>query len=178
MRRISDLPDDEARAALLACCGSNRWAERMLSQRPFRDRDDVFDSAERIWWDLTEADWLEAFAAHPRIGNRESAIGNPEPAPRPTPHAPVASEWSAKEQELVSQATDDVKEQLAELNAEYERRFGFIYIVCATGKSAEEMLALCRARLANESGAELQVAALEQSKITRLRVEKLLEIGS
>lgn len=163
MRRLSDLPDDEARAALLACCGSARWAERMLSQRPFRDRDDVFDSADRIWWDLAEADWLEAFAAHPRIG------GTGAPG-----HGGTASEWSAKEQASVADAADEVKEQLAEANAEYERRFGFIYIVCATGKSAEEMLALCRTRLANEPAAELQVAAGEQAKITALRLEKYM----
>ena len=160
----------------MACCGSRRWAERMLSQRPFRDRDDVFDSAERIWWDLAREDWLEAFAAHPRIGQRATGIGQPG---SPAHRAPLTAhqQWSSQEQSQVAAAADAIKAALAEANAEYERRFGHIYIVCATGKSAEEMLELCRSRLGNEAGQELRVAAAEQAKITRLRLEKLLAAG-
>lgn len=148
----------------------------MLSQRPFRDRDDVFDSAERIWWDLEPADWLEAFAAHPRIGQRAAGSGHDVPAPH-APH-PTPQHWSAEEQARVADAPDGVKAALAEANTEYERRFGHIYIVCASGRGADEMLGICRARLANDPQAELKVAAAEQAKITRLRLEKLLALGS
>lgn len=159
MRRISDLPDEEAAAELRACCASPRWVERMLSQRPFKDSDEVFDSAEHIWWDLGRDDWLEAFAAHPRIG------GN-------------ATGREAHEQSGMNAATDDVKAQLAQANRDYEAKFGWIYLVCATGKSAEAMLALARERMGNGPETELHIAAAEQAKIIRLRVEKLLEVGS
>lgn len=148
----------------------------MLSQRPFRDRDDVFDSAERIWWDLEPADWLEAFAAHPRIGQRAAGSGHDVPTPH-APH-PTPQHWSSEEQARVADAPDGVKAALAEANTAYERRFGHIYIVCATGRGADEMLGICRARLANDPQAELKVAAAEQAKITRLRLEKLLALGS
>jgi OHCU decarboxylase len=157
VRRISDLPDTEAAAELAVCCASARWVARMLSQRPFKDRDEVFASAERIWWDLTPEDWLEAFKAHPKIGG-------------------TASGAAAKEQASMQSASDEVRAALETANAEYEKKFGWIYIVCASGKSPEEMLALCRARMAHEAGAELKVAAEEQLKITRLRIEKLLTI--
>ena len=159
MRRISDLPDDEAGAALRACCASSRWVARMLSQRPFKDAQEVFDSAERIWNDLGREDWLEAFAAHPRIGEKKDA-------------------QSAQEQAGALAAGDDVKARLAEANRAYEAKFGWIYLVCATGRSAEEMLALAEQRMHNDPETEIRVAAAEQAKITKLRLEKLLEIGS
>src|SRR5205085_1652027 len=159
VRRISDLPDDEAGAALRACCASSKWVQRMLSQRPFKDADEVFASAERIWNDLGREDWLEAFAAHPRIGEKGTA-------------------QESREQAGAASATDDVKAKLAEVNRAYEARFGWIYLVCATGKSAEEMLAIAQSRMTNDPDAELKVAAAEQAKITRLRLIKLLEIGS
>ncbi|MFI5279634.1 MAG: 2-oxo-4-hydroxy-4-carboxy-5-ureidoimidazoline decarboxylase [Gemmatimonadales bacterium] len=157
MRRISDLPDAEAAAELAACCASARWVARMLSQRPFKDRDEVFESADRIWRDLAPEDWHEAFRAHPRIGER-------------------ASGTAANEQSSMQSASDDVRAALAGANAEYEKKFGWIYIVCAIGKSPEEMLAMCRARMANDSESELKVAAEEQLKITKLRLEKLLTV--
>lgn len=157
MRRISDLPDAEAAAELAACCASARWVERMLSQRPFKDKDEVFASAERIWWDLKSGDWLEAFKAHPKIGEKASGA-------------------AATEQSSMQSASDDVRAELARANAEYERRFGWIYIVCASGKSPEEMLAWCRARMANDPDTELKAAAGEQLKITKLRLEKLLTV--
>ena len=157
MRRISDLPGAEAAAELAACCGSARWVARMLSQRPFKDRDEVFDSADRIWWDLKPEDWLEAFKAHPRIGEKASGA-------------------AAKEQSSMQSASDDLRAALAKANAEYEQKFGWIYIVCASGKSPEEMLAMCQARMANDPDAELKVAAQEQLRITRLRIEKLLTV--
>ena len=159
MRHLSDLPEDEARAALRACCASTRWVERMLSQRPFKSADEIYESAERIWLDLGREDWLEAFAGHPRIGESGDAR-------------------SAAEQSRVAAASADVKTRLARVNADYEARFGWIYIVCATGKSAEEMLAIAERRMANAPDAELRVAAAEQAKITRLRLQKMIESHS
>ena len=137
----------------------------MLTQRPFKDADEVFESAERIWWDLSREDWLEAFAAHPKIG--EKPVGESE-----------SSRVAAREQAGMEVASDVVMTQMAQTNRDYQAKFGWIYLVCATGKSAEELLALARARMANEPAAELRVAAAEQAKITRLRLVKLLEIGS
>ena len=169
MRRLSDLPDAEAAAELRACCASTRWVERMLSQRPFKDRDEVFASAERIWRDLETADWLEAFRAHPRIGETREGKGE-------AGHGKKGEAWSRAEQAGVGAADDAVRAELAQANRDYETRFGWIYIVCATGKAPDQMLALCRARLANAPDAELAVAAEEQLKITRLRLERLLTV--
>jgi OHCU decarboxylase len=176
VRRLSDLPEAEARAALLACCGSRRWVERMLSQRPFKDADEVFAAAERLWWDLEPEDWLEAFRAHPRIGETP---GEGAGSGHGAGGAPVmAGAWSRQEQASVTGADAAVRAALAEANRAYEARFGHLFIVCATGKSAEEMLAMCRARLDNDPAAELGVAAQELGRITRLRLERLLAMGS
>jgi len=129
----------------------------MLGQRPFKDTDEVFAAADRIWQDLGPEDWHEAFRAHPRIGQR------------------TADSVAAQEQAEATSAGAVVLNDLADANLAYEARFGHIYIVCATGKSAEEMLTLCRGRLANDPDTELRVAAEEQRQITRLRLEKLLE---
>ena len=138
----------------------------MLSQRPFKDRDEVFASAERIWSELSPADWLEAFKAHPRIG--ETTAERPEGA--------KAEDWSKQEQAGLSGAADAVRALLAQANRDYESRFGWIYLVCASGKSPEELLAMCRARMAKDPDAELRVAAAEQLKITHLRLERLLTL--
>lgn len=159
MRRISDLPLVEAAAELRACCASSRWVERMLSQRPFKSADEVFASAERIWNDLGREDWLEAFAAHPRIGAKGVAAG------------------PAAEQAGMDAADAALREAMAQANRDYEARYGWIYLVCATGRSAADMLAFARERMANAPDAELTVAAAEQAKITRLRLEKLLARG-
>ncbi len=139
----------------------------MLSQRPFKDRDEVFEAADRIWNDLGRDDWLEAFAAHPRIGADAHAGQDAQ-----------GRAWSEAEQAQVARAGADIRSRLAQANRDYEARFGFIYLVCASGRSADELLAYCHERLANDPGSELRVAAAEQARITRLRLEKLLEIGS
>jgi hydroxyisourate hydrolase len=154
---------EEASAALLRCNGSTAWVARMVDARPFADGDALMGAADAIWWSLSPADWDEAFAAHPRIGSKKDVEKKPEKA------------WSSNEQAGAANATSDVLEQLARANADYEARFGRIYIVCATGKSAEEMLAIARSRLANDPETELRVAAEEQRKITRIRLEKLLK---
>jgi 2-oxo-4-hydroxy-4-carboxy-5-ureidoimidazoline decarboxylase len=160
---VNALPEDAARAAFLKCCGSTRWAAAMIARRPFADGPALFDAARKIWNDLTPADWLEAFAAHPRIGDLDSLRAK---------FASTAA-WSASEQAGVAGAADDVLRALAEGNRRYEAKFGYIFLVCATGKTAAEMLALLEQRLDHDAAEELRIAAAEQEKITRLRLERL-----
>jgi OHCU decarboxylase len=162
---LNELAADEAEAAFLDCCGSREWARRMAAARPFRLLTYLFETGEEIWFSLPTVDQLEAFAAHPRIGSTEPADGQKA----------RAATWSAGEQSAVATAADDIKKQLAEANALYADKFGFIFIVCATGKSADEMLAICKARLRNSAETELKLAAIEQWKITEIRLNKLLE---
>jgi OHCU decarboxylase len=143
--------------ALRRCCGSDAWVEAMIASRPFASREALLDRSDGAWRSLASQDWLQAFAAHPRIGER------------------TAKAWAAGEQAGAGGAPPDILACLAEANWKYESRFGHIFIVCATGKSAEEMLALLQARLDNPPDAELTIAAEEQRKITRLRLEKLLD---
>ena len=162
--QLNTLPSAAAEAEFLKCCGSKHWAQAMIRARPFAALDDVLTEAERIWWSLSEADWLEAFRAHPKIGEKKAAIVQ----------SAEAQKWSAQEQSGVAQASASTISELAERNREYEDRFGFIFIVCASGKSSEEMLAIINQRSGNNAETELRTAAAEQSKITRLRLEKLL----
>ncbi len=145
-----------ARGALLRCCGSKQWADRMLAQRPFRDRQALISTAEAVWRRLAPEDWLEAFAAHPRIGEKKLAA------------------WASQEQNGVHSASAQLLERLAKDNREYEQRFGWIFLINATGKSAPEMLGSLQARLTNSPAEELSIAATEQAKITELRLNKLL----
>jgi len=164
LAELNALPATEAEAAFLACCGSTRWARDMASRRPYADVEALTAAADEAWWSLDPADWDQAFRAHPRIGERKAA---------PAQGARAAA-WSSQEQAGAASAGGDVAAALAEGNQAYEARFGRIYIVCATGKTAEEMLAILRARLANDDATELRAAAAEQAKITKLRLEKLL----
>lgn len=160
MARLSDLNDldrESAARAFLRCCGSTRWAREMAAARPFATVDAMIAEADRLWTALDPADWLEAFRAHPRIGERAGSM------------------WSAEEQSTAGRASDPVRARLAERNREYEARFGYIFVVSATGKSAEEMLADLESRLDNASNQELRVAAEEQREIMHLRLRKLLD---
>jgi 2-oxo-4-hydroxy-4-carboxy-5-ureidoimidazoline decarboxylase len=163
LAQINAWTEDEATAAFRRCCGSTRWSEQMTLLRPFDSEVSLFDAAERAWWALAPADWLEAFAAHPRIGDRDALRAK---------FAATAA-WSASEQAGVEGAPEDVLDALAGANERYHERFGYIFIVCATGKTAEEMLVLIRERLSNDPEVELQTAAAEQAKITRIRLEKI-----
>jgi 2-oxo-4-hydroxy-4-carboxy-5-ureidoimidazoline decarboxylase len=154
---------DEAFAAFRRCCGSARWSEQMARLRPFDSEVALVEAAERLWWGLAPADWLAAFAAHPKIGDRDAVRAK---------FAATAA-WSAREQAGIEGAPEDVLRELAEANVRYEERFGYLFIVCATGKTAQEMLALLNHRLPNDPDLEIRVAAAEQSKITRIRLEKL-----
>lgn len=148
---------DEPR--LLECCGSRNWATRMLAARPFQDVSQLETAATDIWWHLAPADWLEAFSKHPKIGEK----GN-------------VSQWSSEEQSGMNTAAIHTAKKLAALNQTYFDKFGWIFIVCATGKSADEMLSLLEARLPNRPDDELRIAAAEQNKITLLRLRKLLSL--
>ena len=167
--RLNALSMEEAQAELLKCCGSTNWARRMAQQRPFPTGGDamrrLLDSADRVWWDLGREDWLEAFTRHPRIGEKAAAKDASAETRR----------WSEEEQSGTRSAREQVLAALAKANRAYEQRFGYIFIVCATGKSSEEMLALLQQRLQNDPTAELRIAAEEQRRITHLRLRKLFQ---
>jgi OHCU decarboxylase len=162
---LNELPPDEAVSSFLDCCGSRAWARAMTKARPFATTDDLISKAESIWHGLGAGDWLEAFAAHPKIGAKKATRAQAE----------RSAEWSKGEQAGMDATTHTVREDLAEANRLYEERHGHIYIVCATGKSAGEMLEICRERLGNTAETELSIAAEEQRKITEIRLRKLLD---
>jgi OHCU decarboxylase len=157
LEELNALEPSDAAAELRRCCGSARWAAAMTAARPFADVDAMIAHGARTWTSLEPADRLEAFAAHPRIGERR----------------PVSA-WSSEEQAGMRLADQRMQERLAACNIAYQERFGYIFIVCATGKSAGDMLALIEARLSNDAATELDVAAEEQRKITVLRLRKLV----
>jgi OHCU decarboxylase len=161
--QLNALPGEDATNSLLRCCGSTEWARRMVSRRPFRTPEDLESAADEVWRSLDGADWLEAFAAHPRIGEREMPAA-----------AAATSGWAVHEQSGAREATSETLARLATANREYEDRFGYRFIVCATGKNASEMLVMLEQRLPNNPDVELAVAAEEQRKITQLRLNKLL----
>ncbi len=164
LERLNALPEAEAKSEFLRCCGSSRWAQAMTFRRPFRDKERLLGSAHEIEWRLSREDWVEAFGHHPRIGDKE-ALRHQFASTRT---------WAAGEQGGAALASEETLEDLARANREYEKKFGYIFIICATGKSAAEMLDALRSRLAHAPDVELGVAAAEQSKIARLRLEKLL----
>lgn len=155
LAELNALSDGAAKKELARCCGSARWVTAMSARRPFRDADALLQAADEIWWSLDGGDWLEAFAHHPRIGER-------------------AEGWARGEQSGMAGASTRTSKALADGNRAYERRFGHVFLICATGKSAAGMLADLERRMSNDPAAELRVAAAEQAKITRLRLEKLL----
>jgi len=165
-QHLNSLPAADVQTELLKCCGSRQWAEGMIAQLPFEDVDDLIAKADRVWWSLDQGDWLEAFRSHPKIGEKRAAAATSEQSKR----------WSKAEQSGVNGAAAQTLQALADLNKEYETKFGYIFIVCASGKSSEEVLAILRNRLGNNPDEELRIAAAEQAKITRLRLQKLLDV--
>jgi 2-oxo-4-hydroxy-4-carboxy-5-ureidoimidazoline decarboxylase len=161
--RLDSAAGDEARTLLQRCCGAARWVERMMARRPFGSNEALLAAAREEWFGLDRADWLEAFGHHPKIGDRESLRRR----------FATTAHLSEHEQAGVAGASGDVLSALADGNREYEQKFGYIFIVCATGKSADEMYALLRERLRNLPDTELKIAAAEQAKITRLRLMNL-----
>lgn len=160
---LDAMPAGEAAKLLRSCCGAAGWVAAMLARRPFHSCEPMLSAADEVWWSLGESDWREAFAHHPRIGETRSAA----------PQSWRARAWSSREQAAMQNAAADQRHELGDANSAYESRFGYICIICATGKTPDELLALTRARLSNAPDVELRVAAEEQRKITRLRLMKL-----
>ena len=165
LEKFNGLPDPRALRLLLDCCGSRTWAQQMAQRRPFAGETELFQAADEIWLAVETKDWLEAFAHHPPIG--ESRARSKQSA--------TAKRWSEKEQSSAQKAAPQVLRALAEQNRAYAEKFGYVFLICATGKSSEEILNTLRQRLPNEPADELRIAAEEQRKITRLRLEKLLD---
>lgn len=181
LERLNDLPTDRAEDDLLACCGSTAWARRMAEARPFASVDALHEESERVWWSLGPSDWLEAFRAHPRIGERKPATARgaaetsaAEESAAEGNAARRGATWSEEEQAGAQAAERATLERLARGNREYEDKFGHVFLICATGRTADEMLASLLDRMEHDPETELRVAAAEQSKITHLRLEKLL----
>ena len=164
LESLNALTISDANEQFETCCGAANWVEKMNQNRPFQNKDDLYQKAESIWYSLSSKDWLEAFTHHPKIGNIDSL--------RKKFHN--TKSISKDEQSGVNDAAESTLKDLAESNQLYQDKFGFIFIVCATGKSADEMLALIKIRLNNNVNAEMLNAAKEQNKITQLRLEKLL----
>ena len=164
---LNSLTALEAANELRQCCGSRHWAEQMSRDRPYSTLDTLITHADRLWWSLTPDDWLDAFRSHPKIGEKKAS----------DKVSAQSSQWSGQEQAGVSSASQDTVDLLASLNRAYEEKFGFIFIICATGKTSEEMLAALKDRLQHDSDTELRLAAAEQAKITQLRLKKLLTSG-
>jgi OHCU decarboxylase len=164
LNRFNVIPFAEAEKELLNCCGSREWASRLAKERPFTSTAELIESADRIWFSLQPDNWLEAFRSHPKIGEKKTQQAT----------SAESAKWSEQEQSGIQGASQATTRLLTQLNDEYEKKFGFIFIVCATGKSPEEMLALLRARVNNSPDRELLTAAREQAKISQLRITKLL----
>ena len=162
LAKWNEASEDAAVADLLPCNGSSLWAQCLTQQRPFLHVEHLLQAADATWWALSEHAWQEAFDSHPRIGERHA-----------TAATRTSLQWSAGEQSAVS-AEEAVKIALAEANRRYEDRFGRIFLVCATGKSAAEILACLQRRLSHDEAAELREAAEQQRRITQLRLRKWL----
>jgi OHCU decarboxylase len=166
------LRQNEAAEELLKCCGSKHWASLLAAERPITSAAELLAKATRIWWALEPHDWLEAFRSHPKIGENKRRVSNESQKSG----GDTSDGWPEQEQAGVRHAKQETMDSLVELNRQYETKFGYIFIVCATGKSSEEMLAILEDRLENEAARELHIAAVEQAKITALRLKKLLAI--
>jgi OHCU decarboxylase len=181
------LSDEEAADELLAVCHSRRWARQVAAGRPYPDPAALQRTADTVWQELSPADWLEAFQAHPRIGEPEGSGGPPGWSPggsggsggppgwSPGQSGGRSAGWSRQEQAGVGAADRATRDALARGNADYERRFGHVFLIAAAGRDAAEILAALQARLGNDPDTELRVAADEHRRITRLRIDRLLQ---
>jgi len=166
LARWNNVPQTEAVQQIKSCCGSPAWAEKLASLRPFADVTALLAASDNIWRSLSPQDWLEAFRNHPRIGESVSGAAA----------SGQSAAWSQHEQSNLAVAGQNVKSALAQANHAYEQKFGHIFIVCATGKSAAEILANLTGRMHNDADTELRQAAEEQRQITQLRLKKWLGI--
>ncbi len=163
LERLNRSPAGEAREELLKCCGSRAWAAGMLARLPFQSVDDLEEAAASVWRRLSREDWLEAFAQHPKIGDLDNLRDK----------FTDTRAWARGEQAGIDGSPDGTLRELAEDNRRYEERFGYIYIVSATGKNAGQMLADLKGRLIHDADTELAIAAEQQLQITLLRLRKL-----
>jgi len=160
LKQFNNLDKDAAAKELFSCCGSQRWVMLLMKGFPFESGEALIEKATTIWYnECNRKDWLEAFTHHPKIGDKKS----------------LAEKFAGKEQAGVASASEKTIESLAKANIDYENKFGFIFIVCATGKSADEMLRLLNDRLNNSKEDELNIAMGEQHKITLIRFQKLFD---
>jgi len=161
LARWNSLDAAEAAREALPCCGSHAWAVALVAKRPIADEASLVEASTAVWWALPEQAWREAFDSHPRIGQKQAGS-----------HATSESlQWSAKEQQNIS-ADETATQALADANHRYEQKFERIFIVCATGKSSTEILALLQSRLQNDHATELRESAEQQRQITQLRLNK------
>ncbi len=165
LETFNSLPKEQLFTELEKCCGSKKWIQAMIKARPFKDIESIHCISDSIWSSVANEDILEAFKHHPQIGNIESLKQK----------FASTSHWASSEQKATEEASDEVLFALKKGNEDYLQRFGFIFIVCATGKTAQEMLKLLQSRITNKKDKELMIAAAEQNKITHLRLDKLLE---
>ncbi len=164
IERLNQLSKESARKALADCCGAKRWVTQMAEQMPYSSPAQLLEIAGKVWAGLSHEDWVEAFRHHPRIGEKQAEAKQ----------SSKARQWSGREQSTARKASPETLAALAAANQEYLTKFGHIFLICATGKTSEEILKDLRQRLSNDPATELHVAATEQIKITRLRLEKLL----
>jgi 2-oxo-4-hydroxy-4-carboxy-5-ureidoimidazoline decarboxylase len=164
LARWNSLPLEEAANEIRSCCGSKAWAHGMASNRPFSDVTTLLAASDETWGNLNAADWMEAFRSHPRIGESRAVQSA----------SATSQTWSAQEQKQVASAGEDSQSAMAEANRKYEQRFGHIFIVCATGKSAIDILEILQRRLQNDEHTELREAAEQQRQITNIRLTKWL----
>ena len=157
--------EEELQKSLEKCCGSKTWIFQMISHLPFNNKEEILMESDRIWNNCTEDDCLEAFQHHPKIGDINSLKEKYN----------QTKSWAKGEQSGVQEASENILQALSEGNKQYEVKFGFIFIVCATGKSAVEMLALLEQRLHNNYEKEIKIAMQEQGKITKIRLQKLID---
>ncbi|MEP7146827.1 MAG: 2-oxo-4-hydroxy-4-carboxy-5-ureidoimidazoline decarboxylase [bacterium] len=164
LQKLNELGKEDAAEIFSECCGTRLWINEMVDARPFNTNHHILESAEKIWKALDKKDWLEAFQHHPKIGDINSLKEKYS----------SSGELAKKEQSGVNIASVEVLQEMAKLNNEYEKKFGYIFIICATGKTADEMLSIIKNRIANDPCSEIMIAMEEQNKITKLRLEKLL----
>ncbi|MGH9683370.1 MAG: allantoicase [Candidatus Acidiferrales bacterium] len=162
--RLNELSDVKARQTLLDCCGSSAWAQRVLAKRPFSTADELLQTADSVWVNLGGEEWLAAFRYHPAMGSKKAG----------TKRSGTARRWSANEQSAALKGTPETMAALTAGNRAYKTKFGYVFLICATGKTSREILAALQQRISNDAGAELRIAAEEQRKITQLRLQKLL----
>ena len=169
LARWNFLPATVAANEILPCCGSQAWAHAIVARRPLLSDELLLAASEEVWRNLSESDWTEAFRSHPRIGETTAQESEKNVTLQPS------TIWSQQEQQQISSAGNDAKIALAEGNREYECRFGRIFIVCATGKSPDEILTSLQRRLKNDDATELRETSEQLLQITQIRLRKWLQ---